>query len=144
MTILPRVELPPPPRTPSWRAALAERQALGWFGAALVLAGALVVYVIPVSPAIRDLALGAVMLPGMGFVMIWLRYVMRFRVLLTHGEVARAQVDAAGGYTFVDRSGRERTGRVSRPTPAGFAAVVYDAARPSHHRIVDPSHFTHR
>lgn len=137
MTILPPIELPEPPRAPSLRASLRRQPLMLALAVGLLASGSVVVYGTHAGTPVADVALGALLLPGIACSMIWLRYVMRFRVLLATGTPARATVSSTGRYTFVDRDGRQHSGTTS-PHREGFATLVYDPAKPAQHQFVEP------
>ena len=125
MNVLRPIDVPEPPRRPSLQASLRRQPLLLWLAIGLVSTGVVVTYGTHAKTPTGDLALGALILPGIACAMFWLRAVVRFRLLLATGLAARAQVGVDGSYSFLDRQGVSHSGRTS-PLRAGSAIVIYD------------------
>ncbi len=135
-------EFPARPRHVRWQASLRQQWPVAALGVVLIAAGTFVVYGTAVDRAIRDAILGAVLLPGIGIVMIWLRAVMRFRVLLCNGEITGGITSGDGRYSFRDRSGREFFGKGATVRGAEVRiAVVFDEDSPKTNRHVTIDQF---
>lgn len=130
-------EFPPPPRRATWASSMAQQPPLAIFSAALVVASTFVVYVADVEPTTRDLALGLGLLPGITLVMVWLRIMMRFRVLVCSGVVTGGVADGPNRYRFRDASGNEFVGRgTTRANSGERIVVVFDVDDPRTSRVI--------
>ena len=126
---------PTAPRRPTWRRSLLVRWPLAVAGVLLMVAS----LVAEERLLRRDLAIGALLLPGIALTMIWLRGVMRFRVLLTSGEIT-PRITTGERRTFFDGDGREHAVR-DREREGRSVAVVFDPHEPRIHRLVTPDDF---
>lgn len=126
---------PEAPRRPTWKRSLRVRWPLAAAGVALVATG----LVVADRAVARDVAIGFAVLPGIALAMIWLRGVVRFRVLLTSGALT-PQISNGVRRTFHDAEGREHAVRGAEVDGAPVA-VVFDPANPREHRPVTPADF---
>ena len=131
------------PRAPTWRASLRERWPVGALGLALVASGGLLSLSGWLDPSASDMLLGLVLLPGVGVVMLWMRFLFRYRVLLTHAEIAQASPGESGDLRFYDSDGvAHQTGiHAADHTALGAAFIAYDRDDPRFHRRVRPEDF---
>lgn len=149
----------PPPRAISWRMVLARHAPLGWLGTALVAGGLLWLALRGGSASANqgpDRAFGALILPGLVCLGIWLRLAARDRLILVHGTATPARlvtwerpVLRSGFYaecSYRDDRNLEHTLRTYLPPASeeftrveggGLGlVVVYDPARPESGRVV--------
>ena len=140
MSPLDPMDVPEPPRRPALGASLQRQPFVALLSAVLIGFGVTFTYGIYAGHPLGDLALGTLILPGIACAMIWLRAVVRFRLIVTMGLAARTTVDENGRYEFLDRQGRAHAGRTD-PRHRGPAVVLYDESRPSRQHVLGPGDY---
>lgn len=134
-------QFPDRPRRPAWSSSLQERWIIGVVGGLAVASATIGMLALEDRDPRRDLVIGLALLPGALAVMVWLRGVMRYRVLLTSGEITGA-VGTERGYRFHDLGGTPYDAKLrDRAEPGLRLHIAYDPDDPRVSRPVRPRDF---
>jgi hypothetical protein len=97
--------IPEPPREPRWRTCLARRWGLALIGVILLDTG-LTLWVMlsttGLAPLSLQIVIGAVLGPGVVLLGLWLRGVLKLRVMLREGSLAQAKILQAKRVTGIN------------------------------------------